>query len=271
MSDEQEYLLGTDKIELERLKLQHDIWDDWTEKVLDVSGIGSGNKVLDLGAGPGFTSLSLAKRVGRDGHVLATDMSTRFSKHLIHLADDAGASQIEFLQADVHTLELPHQSFDFVFARWVFCFLRSRVDVLARLAKILKPGGKLIIMDYFNYLGVGFMPNHPHLRRGFEAVHQSFGDSGGTLDVGEILPSQLVQNGFRIDSLTPINEISRHGQKHWRWFKTFRDSFFPKLLDSGYLDEHQLAQFDEVLAQREADPGAYFFTPPMLGIVASRI
>ena len=75
---EDPYLLGTDADERRRLETQHRLWAEWAHDLWDRAGFGPGDRLLDLGCGPGFASVELAERVGAGGRVLAVDESARF-------------------------------------------------------------------------------------------------------------------------------------------------------------------------------------------------
>lgn len=269
MTEEDEYLLGTGAVELARLELQHNIWNSWTERLLELAAFAPSGRLLDLGAGPGFTTRSLAQRAP-EATIVALDTSPRFAAHLRHLASREGLRHVSFQQCDVHSLPLEASSCDGALARWLFCFLREPEQVVAELARVLRPGARLAILDYFNYLAVGFQPPAPELGRVFQAVHKSFAEHGGSLDICGILPGLLSKHGFQIAHLLPICEVSRPREPFWRWFRAFRDSYFERLVEGGQLSAAELAAFDSTFAAREQDPGAFFFTPPMLGIVAIR-
>ena len=64
---ERDYLLGTDEEELRRLQAQHDTWHPETADLWERADFSAGQVILDLGCGPGFTSLELAERVGAEG------------------------------------------------------------------------------------------------------------------------------------------------------------------------------------------------------------
>ena len=64
-AEDDAYVLGTQSHELERLQLQHSLWRPAAEEAWDRAGLSPGQRVLDLGAGPGFAAVDLARRVGR--------------------------------------------------------------------------------------------------------------------------------------------------------------------------------------------------------------
>jgi len=264
-----EYLLGTDDVELARLGLQHEIWAARTELLLERAGFAPGEAVLDLGARPGFTSFALAKRVGPKGRVVAVDTSDRFAGHLQARAAAEGFPQVRFHLGDVQELSLP-ETFDGALARWLFCFLPRPAEVVARVAGLLESGARFAIFDYFNYLAVGFQPPRSELDRGFQAVYRNVRDGGGDLDIGGKLPGMLVRQGFTIEALLPFCEIARPGTPFWRWFEAFHRSYFHKMVASGHLNQKEERAFAIALKDAAADPGSFFFTPPMIGIVARK-
>ena len=56
-----DYVLGNDNVELKRLKLQHDLWKDQLVRLWSRAGFCSPGEFLELGCGPGFTTLDLDK------------------------------------------------------------------------------------------------------------------------------------------------------------------------------------------------------------------
>jgi ubiquinone/menaquinone biosynthesis C-methylase UbiE len=69
------YLLGTHAEELERLRFQHDLWRPQALAAWQRAGLAPGDRVLDVGAGPGFAALDLARLVGPKGRVLGLELS----------------------------------------------------------------------------------------------------------------------------------------------------------------------------------------------------
>ena len=77
-SHEVDYVLGTHDDEVTRLGVQHRVW---RPRVLDAwrrAGFQAGQRILDIGSGPGFAALDLAEIVGSAGQVLAVERSRRF-------------------------------------------------------------------------------------------------------------------------------------------------------------------------------------------------
>src|SRR5437868_13992169 len=80
--EEREYLLGTDDDELARLGFQHQVWAADAARAWERAGFTVGQRLLDVGCGPGYATLDLARLVGTAGHVHGVDVSPRFVEAL---------------------------------------------------------------------------------------------------------------------------------------------------------------------------------------------
>ena len=78
MSTERDYVLGTHDEEIERLGLQHRVWQPRVSDAWRRAGFTTGQTLLDLGCGPGYATLDLAGIVGPAGRVIGIDRSRRF-------------------------------------------------------------------------------------------------------------------------------------------------------------------------------------------------
>ena len=98
---DRDYVLGTHDAEIERLGLQHRVWRARALDVWQRAGIGEGQTVIDVGAGPGYAALDLAEIVGATGRVIAVERSRRFLDTLNVTARQRGFTNIATLEADV--------------------------------------------------------------------------------------------------------------------------------------------------------------------------
>jgi ubiquinone/menaquinone biosynthesis C-methylase UbiE len=124
----------------------------------------TGGKILEVAPGPGFLAVELA-RTGRFS-MTGVDISRTFVEIARQKAEATGVS-VEFLQGNAAKLPLPRNSFDFLVCRAAFKNFSEPVKAIAEMHRVLKPGGKALIIDlrrdvprsevnsYVDNLGVG--------------------------------------------------------------------------------------------------------------------
>lgn len=267
MREDNEYLLGTDDDELRRLGFQHQVWAREAAAAWERGGFAPGHHILDLGCGPGYATLDLARLVGAAGHVTGVDVSARFVAHLRALVATLGVANVSAEVQDAEALRLPADHFDGVYARWVLTFVRRPEAVVAAAARTLKPGGRLVIHDYSRYDAVQLAPEHPAFDAVIAAVTRSWYAGGGDPHVGARLPRLMADAGLDVVSVTPIARIARPGSALWQWPRTFFDNYLPGLVAGGGLSPAERDAFDAAWAARAADPASYFATPPMVEVI----
>jgi SAM-dependent methyltransferase len=270
MGDGESYLLGMEAEEVGRLERQHDTWREPTEHIWRLAGFAEGQVIVDLGSGPGFCSLDLARLVGPRGRVVAVDSSVAALGRLAARAEREGVKNVERVLADVSAFDPAPWKPDGVFARWLFSFLPDPDGVVARLAAGLDPGATVAVMDYWNYLAIHAQPATPLFDRVFRAVYDSFAAAGGSLDVGGRLPAAFASAGLRLERIELISRLGRPGDPIWRWVSDFQRIYLPTLVDGGYLSAAELAEYRAWWEEREADGSAFFHAPPVLGVIGRK-
>lgn len=119
---------------------------DWlqgaTTAMLDAAGVGPGLRVLDIAAGTGDQTLDIARRVGPEGRVLATDLSAR----LVALADArlrlAGIENADMQVAEAQRLPLAGAGFDAAVCRLGLMFGTEPGQALRSVRAALRPGSR---------------------------------------------------------------------------------------------------------------------------------
>ena len=120
-----------------------------TEIMLDMAGVGPGSRVLDVASGAGGQAISAARRVGPDGYVLATDISSNILEFAANSARQAGLSNVETRVIDGESLEdLEEGSFDAVISRVGLIYFPNQQKALAGMRHALKPGGNIAAVVY---------------------------------------------------------------------------------------------------------------------------
>ncbi len=135
-------------------------WSDWdpllakwlgpvTEQMLDKAGIVSGSRVLDVAAGAGGQTMSIAKRIGPAGYVLATDISATILSYVGNTATKAGFDTVQVQELDGEQLgDLPAESFDAVVSRVGLIYFPDQQRAIRGMLHALKPGGKVAAVVY---------------------------------------------------------------------------------------------------------------------------
>jgi SAM-dependent methyltransferase len=120
-----------------------------TEEMFDLAGIGSGSRVLDVAAGAGEQSITAARRVLPDGHVLATDLAPALLERASADAEAAGLTNIEVRELDGEALdELPPASFDAAISRVGLIYFPDQHRAVVGMRRALKPGGRVAAVVY---------------------------------------------------------------------------------------------------------------------------
>ncbi len=113
-----------------------------TAAMLTSAGITPGGRVLDIAAGAGDQTLDIARRVGPQGHVMATDISAAILALAQANARTAGLTNIEIRVADAQALGLAGACFDAAVCRLGLMFCGAPLAALNEVHAALKPGGR---------------------------------------------------------------------------------------------------------------------------------
>jgi SAM-dependent methyltransferase len=270
MSTERDYILGTHDEEIERLGLQHRVWRPRALDAWRRAGFTLGQTILDVGCGPGYASLDLAEIVGPAGRVISMDRSRRFLDTLEAASRQRGLENIKTLEMDLSEEGPPPGEADAAWARWIFAFVKQPRHLLERVRQALRPGGVLVLHEYFDYRTWRMAPRSPEFEEFVRVVMESWRSSGGEPDIALELPTWLGELEFEISSLRPIIDIVPASNFVWEWPKAFVEVGIRRLLDLGQLTPQRGEAMLEAFARSEAQPYSLLITPGVMEIVATR-
>jgi SAM-dependent methyltransferase len=184
MSD---YLLMGQLSELERLRLQSEVWEPAGRRLLDQLGPADGRRAIDLACGPlgWLRILNEAgwETTGTDVQPMMLEAAARLDVP-VHLVED-----------DIFASKLSPAQFDLVHARFLLAPLGRWDEQLASYVRLLSPGGVLVLEEpdagswHFN-------PPAPSSDRLISHILDAFVAAGGEFDAGRALPSLLRNFGI---------------------------------------------------------------------------
>jgi SAM-dependent methyltransferase len=140
----------------------------------------AGQRVLDLGCGPGSITVGLAEAVGPGGAAIGVDL-------------DPGPAAIPLARADIHVLPFPDGSFDAILLCAVLQHVADPLATLVEARRVCRPGGVVGVADA-DWGSALVWPDDPLLRRGQEVLEAL--RPGTSPHVGRRLRGLLHDAGF---------------------------------------------------------------------------
>lgn len=170
-----------------------------TEVMLDMAAIGTGSRVLDVAAGAGQQSLVAARRVGPEGHVLATDISPNILEYAEENARMEGLDNLSTLAVDGEELAVEEGSFDAAISRVGLIYFPDQQRALANIKRALKPGGRFATIVYSTPDNNGFFSKPVSIIRERAKQPPPAAGQPGPFSLGSpgVLAGVLEQAGFR--------------------------------------------------------------------------
>ncbi len=143
--------------------------------------------------------------------------------------------------------------------------------LIRKLSDALRRGSRVIFHEYGHYETWHFFPRLPNQERFREHVIATWRESGGEPDGAVSLATLLPANGFTIRSARPHLFCVRPTEYMWQWPATFIETYLPRLIEMGRIDQQFADKVRVDLADAEKNPNALMITPLVLEIVAEKI
>jgi SAM-dependent methyltransferase len=169
----------------------HVLRPDWTgelDKLLIVLGVREGSRVAEIGAGNGSMAEGVARAIGSTGHLYATEIDEARLAAIARRARSAELSQLEPVRAGERDVALPDLCCDAVYMRNVMHHVRDTAEFARAVARAVKPGGRVVVIDFlpgtFLHLGPahGLAPGRAveaFAGAGLSLIHRDDGWGGG--------------------------------------------------------------------------------------------
>src|SRR6516225_4622869 len=137
-------------------RIVNDTWHDEqsrdkvgeAERVMNLLGVKPGLTVADIGAGSGYYTVRLARRVGPTGHVFAEDVVPEYLERLAQRVRSEGlAGTVTLVRGDPHDPRLPSGSLDLALLVHMYHEVEQPYGLLWNLRLALKPNAHVAIID----------------------------------------------------------------------------------------------------------------------------
>ena len=134
------------------------------KQIVSALAITPGLKVADLGAGIGAFSIPIAERVGEAGKVYAVEVQSNIAQRLKEETKRKHLDNVEVIVGNIETLrgtKIADKIVDLVVLANVLFQVEDKDGCLSEIARILKPNGKVLILDWTDsFLGMGPRPEY---------------------------------------------------------------------------------------------------------------
>lgn len=179
------------------------------EAIVKACQIREGMQVADVGAGTGLFSRLFAGKVGVKGTVLAVDISDDFLKHILATAREQNLANIQTVLCKQDSVELPDSSVDLVFTCDTYHHFEFPFKTLSSIHRALKPGGRLIVVDYHRVEGKSTDWVMGHVRAGLDVVEREI-TSSGFKRIGEL--KEVLKENYLVE-FVKVDEGERKSDK----------------------------------------------------------
>jgi ubiquinone/menaquinone biosynthesis C-methylase UbiE len=222
-----------------------------TETLLDAAGIGEGDAVLALAAGPGGAGLAAAERVGPNGSVVLSDAAAEMVAVATRRA--TAHSHVSTAVFDQSEIAAEDGRFDAVISRHGLMFVEDGAGAVREAARVLRPGGRYAAMTW------AARDLNPWLGLVLDAVGEHFGvpfpppniRGPFSLDDAELLTSVL-QDGGLVDVHVETVETPMHAASLEAWWERVLKLAGPLAIALAAME----TDAQEEIAQRAISAGA---------------
>ena len=196
----QEWRQGAE-VRLARAALIERHWGEITSRLLAITGVRRGDRLLDVGTGHGEPAITAARVVGDDGRIVGVDLSPEMIAVAERRAELEGIRGVEWMVKDAEALDLASGTFDVVVSRNCLMFLPHPERAVGHFHRLLAQGGR------FAMAVVGAEPTQPQWTMTVSAIVDALGVAPPppgrvgepgvySLSDAEVLHSLLLDAGF---------------------------------------------------------------------------
>jgi SAM-dependent methyltransferase len=235
------------------------------ETTLEILDLQPGERVLDIGSGPGFLAASMAERVGPGGGVFGIDLSEPMLAHARSLPAQPEAAPMAFALGDATALDHPDASFDAAVCTQVYEYVPDLDAALAELHRVLRPGGRALVLDTDWDTAVWHTRDRARMARVMSAWEEHLADPW----LPRTLARRLEGAGLAVErrEVLPLANLTFDERTYSAGMMGFVANFVPG--HRGVTEEEAAAWLAEL--RELAERGEYFFSINRYLFLARRV
>lgn len=222
-----------------------------------------GQRLLDVGCGPGTLTVDLARHVA-PGRVVGIDRAPVVLEQARRHAEEAGV-EVSFAVGDVYALELPDASFDVVHAHQVLQHLTDPVAALRELRRVVVPGGLVAVRDS-DYSAFAWAPHDPLLSRWLDLYRAVARRNRAEPEAGRFLKTWARAAGFASIAVSSSTWTFADAESCAWWGGLWADrcvesSFAAQAVDYGLATRAELESLATAWRRWAIEPDACMLVP----------
>lgn len=241
--------------ELERLRIQAVM--GWTKEFRNLAwyGLRNGMRVLEVGSGPGYITEQLLNSLP-DSEITSLEIDHTLQSQAKERLKDVSSERLQFMESSIYQMDLPDDTFDFVVARLIFLHLHNPIEAAQEIYRVLKPGGRLAIIDVDDGVFGAVNPDIPALHTVLMKIADYVAQHGGNRLIGRSLPRLLSESGYiHIDMDTVLQHSDLLGIEGFK--QQFNLQRFVHFVEKGIISEEEFAQLQGAFEAINHSPEAY--------------
>ncbi len=238
--------------EVTRLKTQVELFFEKEFDLYKKIGLKDGMDLIECGSGPGYLIKNILERLPAC-NAFALEIDSFLYSVLVENSTSDGKKLYTPINGSIYDTKFPDNKFDFVITRLVVEHLEEPLKAINELSRILKPGGKLVIVSNDFAYHLLTYPVIPELDEMYDAYCKSRFSEGGNPLIGRQLPVYLENSNFekvRFEIVAVHSKLS--GDESF--LKAENVNISKSLVEGGYLDRNILSNLVEKWFQMLKDP-----------------